>query len=188
MSVLLYWRERLEAHNPLYKEDLRIPGLNVRPMNGMDPKASWPRAIARYALYQDYCIWHREQFLPLYKGVECPTPKPADELIFYSTMAEWLYIVGKEQQVRTYLVTHSSYYEGEWVRGRKHRYFIRLLDWAYHAAQFELTTGIFCFNDDMLAEDRIRLIESAKSDYTAVLDHNRNKFGSVQPASDDDAS
>jgi len=178
MSVMLYWQERLEAQNPLYSESLRIDKVNVRPMHGMDPKASWPRAISRSALYEDYCRWHKDQFLQLYRGIAWsgPMPKPAEELIFFSTMSPWLYVVGKDEQVRTYLVPHSEKYEGEWVHCKKNRYFIRLLDWQYHAVQFELTTGVFVFNRDMTAEDRIRMVEGAKANYRKVLDHNRHQM------------
>lgn len=190
MSVLLYWQERLEAQNPLYTESLRVPKLNIRPMPGMDHKSSWPRAIARSALYEDYQQWHKDQFLALYRGISWagPMPKPVEELIFFSTMAQWLYIVGKDAQVRTYLVPHSHLYEGEWVHGKKNRYFIRLLDWEYHAAQFELTTGIFKFQVCDTAEDRIRMIEEAKANYIKVLAHNRHAMSEKMGMEEDEAA
>jgi hypothetical protein len=189
MSVLLYWKERLEAQNPLFNDKLRVPMLNVRPMPGMDPRSSWPRAVARSALYQDYQDWHKDQFLALYRGIQWTgeMPKPAEELIFFSTMAEWLYVVGKEEQVRTYLVPNSVRYEGRWLKGKKNRYFVRLLDWEYHAAQFELTTGIFCFNDEMTGEERVRKIEEARKNYREVLYYNRNKFSGAEDSDDADA-
>lgn len=181
MSVLLYWQERLQAQNPLYDERLRIPGYNVRPLAGLDPRASWPRAVARSALYEDYIVWHKQCFLDLYRGIAWsgPMPQHATELIFFTTIAQWIYIVGADRQVRTYAIPASLKFEDTWYSGKKNRYFIRLLDWRYHAAQFELTTGIFKFDigeDIITAEDRIRLIEGAKANYMAVLDHNRGRM------------
>jgi hypothetical protein len=185
MSVMLYWKDRLEAQNPLYCEALRVPGVNVKAMPGMDGRASWPRAVSRAALYEDYQQWHKDEFCALYRGIAWSgaMPQPAAEFIFFCTVENWLYVVGKEEQVRAYRVNHMVSYEGEWVKTKKLRYFIRLLDWKYHAAQFELTTGIFCFDIAETVAERIKLIEDAKANYKKLIHWNRAKFQSNAPNS-----
>ena len=145
MSAVLYWKERLESAQPLRDEALRVPGYNVR-----NPSVSqtWPRAIARQALYQDYQKWFDEEYLTAFRDVgyyqDFPQhmPKPLDELGFFATMGPFLYIVGRDKQVRNYTVKVQKPYQGRLVEVKTGRYFVRLCEHKAHCAAFELNTGI----------------------------------------------
>lgn len=179
MSVVQYWKERLEAQNPLYDTALRIPQVNVRPNPGMDPRASWPRAVARSALYQDYITWFKECYLkpfketPYYAERPSRLPKPVSELIFFSTIAPWIYVVGKKEQARTYLVPTQMKFEDRWVSGKKNSYFARLLEWRHHVAAFELDTGIQVEGSPVEPGEHIPMLADIRANYLALVSANR---------------
>lgn len=179
MSVQLYWKERLQAQNPLFKETLRVSGVTIRPHAGIDPKAQWPRAVNRHTLYVDYINWHEEVYLAGFRDSEYfkdpeRLPKPAEELVFFNTMYPWLYLVGKKQQVRTYLVDHEFLYEGQWHTGKKHTYFVRLCAWEHHVALYELLTGhSIGLESPYYDEDRARVVADARSAYLEQIAQNR---------------
>lgn len=96
-------------------------------------------------MYQDYCYWHEDVFLVPYRGVlffENDLPKPVDEMTFHVSIAPWIYLLGKDVQVRSYLVPHRYYFEGKYHQGKKRRYFVRLCYWETHVAAFETYTGV----------------------------------------------
>lgn len=146
MSVIVYWQERLRAGRPFFSNKVWEEPNNTRgkPADG----ATWPRAVARSALFDDYTIWHQDEYLQPYREAEYYAanpdrmPQPVDELAFYATIAPWLYIVDKNRQVRTYLVPVQVFYEDRWVETKKNRYFIRLCAREAHEAAFEIATAL----------------------------------------------
>lgn len=146
MSVVIYWQERLKARRPFYSQKIWDEPNNTRgkPADG----STWPRAIARSALFDDYTLWHQDEYLRPYREAEYYVanpdriPQPVDELTFYATMGPWLYIVDKQRQVRTYLVPVQQFYEDHWIEVKKNRYFIRLCEHTAHEAAFEIATAL----------------------------------------------
>ena len=143
-GVIAYWRERLVGHNPLRSEKLREPLFNIRLHRNQE--GGWPRAVARQALVQDYVEWFKDVYLRSYDTpyyVENPDRKPqhANDLEFFSTMAPFLYVVGREIQTRGYLVKIRERYQGEWITVSRRRNFVRLCTWEEHVAAFQMQVG-----------------------------------------------
>lgn len=141
MSVVQFWRERLAAKCPLYSTWLPRSDYKVH-QERMD---SWPHSVCRDVLYRDYVIWHNEVFISPYRAVpyfKGKLPEAVDSLTFFSAMAPYLYIAGKDVQVRNYLVPCIHEHEGRKVVGKKWRYFVRLCEWETHVAAFELLSGV----------------------------------------------
>lgn len=191
MSVTMYWKERLAAHNPVYCDALRIDKLTVKKRPGQ--LDDWPHSVARSTLFDDYVAWHNEVYLSGYREADYykqhpeRLPQPVDELTFFSTMSPWLYIVGKKQQVRTYMVPHRYRYEDEWVEGKKNTYFVRLCEWQHHAAAFELNTGIRLDDASEYYEPgRAQMVADAAAAYLQKISENRQSLersmlGSEEP-------
>lgn len=145
MAVVLYWNQRLAERNPLRDPELRIEGVNIKSREVED---SWPRAVAKQAQYMDYLKWFDEEYLPSFASVDYyrdfpdQLPKPANELEFFTTIAPFMYVVGRKQQVRSYAVKQQQTYEGEWMTIKKTRNFTRLCEWEEHVAAFVVQTGI----------------------------------------------
>jgi len=169
MSAQLYWRERLIARNPIYSEPLREVMYNFRPhRRAMDD--TWPHAIARAVLLEDYTAWHKEVYLKPYGDVSFfrdnpkKLPRPLGQLEFFSTISPWLYVRGKKEQVRAYLVPHKVCVEGRWVSTLKNRYFVRLCPWEAHVAAFHVNTGMDV-NETPLPFDPIAASLAASATY-----------------------
>jgi hypothetical protein len=149
MSVIPYWHERLRARQPFRLESLRIEGYNTKARNdGMVD--TWPRAVAKQALRQDYVAWFEQEYLPQFTAsgfyAECPEalPEPLDDLHFFTAIGPFLYLVGREAQTRSYRVREQKRFEGRWMPIRVMRNFVRLCEWHEHVAAFELATGMSC--------------------------------------------
>lgn len=146
MSVQIWWQERLTQRCPVASQKIREDGYSLRPRRGSED--TWPHAVSRSALFDDYVEWHQDTYLGAYREVEYyrenpdRMPHPADELTFFSTIAPWLYIVGKKQQVRSYMVPKMELYEGRWYEVKTARYFVRLLEHEAHEAAFLIATGV----------------------------------------------
>lgn len=146
MSVVLYWRQRLIAGRPIRSDTLWAEGYNYRPLD-KQPDSTWPKAVAKQALFQDYLGWFEEEYLKPFaasKGyAEFPDqlPKPANELGFFSQINPMLMLVGASSQVRNYKVTRRQLYEGRWIDVKGWRSFVRLCEWDEHVSAFILQTG-----------------------------------------------
>lgn len=146
MAVVLYWKERLAARNPLRLEALRIVGFNVKPRRDRmeDP---WPHSVAKQAMFEDYLVWFDQVYLPPFQEAEFyqdfpdQLPKPADQLEFFTTMSPFVHVLGRKQQTRSYFVPKVTGHEGRWITVKVYRNFVRLCEWEDHVAQFELLTG-----------------------------------------------
>lgn len=178
MSVVVYWKERLAAGRPFYSESIWDESNNTRgkPTDG----GAWPRAVARSALFDDYTVWHQDEYLKPYREAEYfadnpeRMPQPVDELTFYATIAPWLYIVDKSRQVRTYLVPVRQFYEDRWVDTKKNRYFVRLCALKAHEAAFEIATALspraaVPYYTPKLSEE----LEAARNEYMKRINANR---------------
>lgn len=144
MSVVQYWRERLAAKVPLHSTHW-VSGTDYKPHRAQDRIGSWPHSVCRDVLYRDYCLWHHEVFLSPYRKSDFfadVMPEPADSFTFFTTMSPWLYIAGKEVQVRNYSVWVEKDHEGRRVAGKKWRYFVRLCLWETHCTAFEMISGV----------------------------------------------
>jgi hypothetical protein len=103
--------------------------------------------VQRTTLYEDYLSWCEQVYLAPYRDSEYfrlypqMVPKPDEEIIFYSSLYPWIYLVGKKKQVRSYLVDTKEAFEGQWYETKKMKYFVRLCSWEDHVAAFELYTG-----------------------------------------------
>lgn len=139
-AILPWWKERLEARcpvSPLFLIDGYYKARN---------HDTWPIRIARSQLYNDYLAWYnsyaqRTYDSPYYKAYPEKIPKYASETVFFSTMAPWIYVLGKDKMVRNYFVKTRVQYEGRWVDTKVRRYFIRLGTYEEHATAFQLETG-----------------------------------------------
>jgi hypothetical protein len=161
MAVIPYWKERLLARCPLHVESLRVPA-NLRARNDQ-PGDTWPRAVAKQALFLDYQAWFDECYLVPYRETSyyqdgAALPEPAGELDFFITMSPFLHVVGRAQQTRSYFVREPQLHEGEFVMVKAKRNFVRLLTWNEHVAQFELVTGIHIDTPDIGREKRVENI------------------------------
>ena len=183
MSIQIWWRERLVEKNPLGHESLRIPRINLRGHSGPNIDPGWPRAVARSALYTDYKLWFDQIFLapyretPYYQQNESRLPAPVPEVVFFSTMTPWLYIVGKKEQVRTYMVPFNRRHKDGFIMGKKNTYFVRLCGWVYHVAAFEQNTGTeIGVNSPYLSQGRDALIQEAREAFLAKVEVNRKRL------------
>lgn len=180
MSVLQYWQRRLVEKNPIYSEAFRIDKVGYRE-NIEDPTSTWPRAVARAILFDDYVAWFTDVYLEpyrksdQYKDFPEIMPRPCDELTFYSTISPWVYIVGKKQQVRTYLVPTRVHHKGDWRNLKINKYFIRLCAWEAHVAAFELNVGIDIgmIRTDTYYLDRHQVVANAITKMQNQIDKNR---------------
>lgn len=148
MTIIPYWHERLRDRQPLRSEALRLEGYNLKMREGVVD--TWPRAVAKQALRQDYLTWFAEVYLPPFMDSghyrDCPEalPEPMDELHFFTALSPFIHLVGREAQTRSYRVKELRRHEDRWVPIRVFRNFVRLCEWAEHVAAFELATGIRC--------------------------------------------
>lgn len=145
MSVVHYWHGRLKERQPFRSESLRIEGVTVRAREGND---TWPRAIAKQTMRNDYLTWFEEVYLPPYLDSgyykDCPQalPQPLDDLHFFTAISPFVYLLGKHAQTRPYRVQEQRMHEDRWVTIRVTRNFVRLCEWGDHVAAFELATGL----------------------------------------------
>ena len=182
MSVIEYWKSRLKSRDPFFSKSLRLPRVNYkdhRPFTG----DTWPRAIVRQAMFADYLAWHEDAFLapyrnmPFYEDREDKLPKAVDELAFFTTMAPWVYIVGKKQQVRAYAVPTQKWHESEWVKCKVNKYFIRLCEWEDHVAVFELLTGLRVSEDAVFFDvERAKRVSEVVEAHLERIKNNREKL------------
>lgn len=145
MSIQIWWKERLAARHPFSGEALAGVDYKVVRNKAID---SWPTSVARQSLFKDYKVWHSDRYLAPYKAVgyylDNPDRMPvvADDLEFFSAMGPLLYIAGKKNQTRNYLVNDRIRHEGKWAVVKRRRYFVKLCAWEAHCATFELLTGL----------------------------------------------
>lgn len=148
MSAIQYWKERLAARNPLHA-GVWVEGRDYKTRKDRPPISTWPHSVCRAVIYEDYLIWHSEVMLAPYRGVayydENPDARPAplNLIPFFTEISPFIYLVGKDSQVRSYpsIVVHQDD-EGNPVRSRKFKYFVRLCEWEAHSLAFEKKTGI----------------------------------------------
>lgn len=181
MAVILYWRERLQARRPIYCDRLAVEKLNLRTIVG----DTWPRAVAKQALFEDYQIWFEEVYLPpyrdtgFYQDMPDQLPKPATSLEFFTTMSPLLHLIARDKQTRSYKVDKQVQHMGEWVTVKSHRNFVRLCEWKEHVAAFELQTGLVVgFRDFPLSserDERIMVLVRGQKAYVERLDANKEK-------------
>jgi hypothetical protein len=143
MSVHTYWKERLAEGCPtmFYRQE----GIDVK--HRADRMADlWPHSVCRASLLDDYGKWHDQVFLEPYRKFEYyrnnpdALPKPADQLAFFTTLAPWIYVVGKKQQTRNYTCDVQELSNGQYITVQKGRYFVRLAELRFHIAAFEQQT------------------------------------------------
>ena len=180
MSTITYWRECLINKFPLRMSSAGTAGVWVKYRKG--PRTTtWPYAVARAALYEDYRVWFRESYLKQfadikgYHGVGDRLPQPDSELSFYVAMAPWLYIVSKEEQVRSYVVPVREHLDGRWWTLKKHRNFVRLCRHEQHVAVFEMLTGLVVYDAlaNMSNEERLGVVNKAKEAFREELKTNK---------------
>ncbi len=127
MSVQNWWELRLRARDPL--EFVHVQGFDYRPKQGV--RDTWPNAVGRQSLYEDYCAWCEKQDV-----LQVET-----DLIFFLKVKPWIYIVDKKWHVKNYNVPKRQQYEGRWITLRVRRYFVRLRPYEEHVEVFEEKTG-----------------------------------------------
>lgn len=137
MSVLLWWRERLDARFPL-NEKFKIEPFNFKQREGAIPD-QWPGRVARRALYESYCDWVDLQNVKTWPGTEpedTRRAKPVNELTFFTTLSPCLYVNGRKRMLKNYKVKKSVPFEGGYQTTKVRRYFIRLGEWQEHVDAF----------------------------------------------------
>ena len=145
MTVLLWWKERLNAGEPLHNQETRPVGVDVRFSDRIGPYG-WPNAVAKQALYDDYVWWHTTVYIkpfndsPYYSDNPDKIPKPADRLAFFSAMQPLIAPTNLESS--TYPVKVSVQHEGRIVKVKKSRAFYRLVDLEAHRVAFMTHTGL----------------------------------------------
>ena len=155
---------------------------------------TWPYAVARSALYEDYRVWFRESYLKQfanikgYHEVRDRLPQPDSELSFYVAMAPWLYLVSKKEQVRSYVVPVREHLDGRWWTLKKHRNFVRLCRHEQHVAIFEMSTGLVVY--DALAnvsnKEKLEVVNKAREDFREELKNNKEIMDEQMGVTDDD--
>lgn len=182
MATTLYWKERLTEGCIFYAGSSYILG-NTYKAHKKGGDDTWPHAVARSTLYEDYCIWHREAYLPQFVNMphylEHPEDLPvrADELGFYATLGPWLYVVGKARQVRSYAVQERVFQLGAWHEVRRKRNFVRLCSIEVHRAAFQLYTG-----QDFRVVEPIQIVTEAQQDCRERTERNRASMPIVPPS------
>jgi len=147
MSIVPYWKERLEERRPIRELAYWVENFDWKPQVDA-PADTWPRLVAKQALWKDYCAWFEDVYLlpfrssPYFVDFPDQLPVPCTEVEFWHTMSPYLYISGiPKMQTRGYFVWTQKKHMGEWIRSKAHRNFIRLGTWEEHLAQFALLTG-----------------------------------------------
>ncbi len=146
MSVHEYWRQRLAEGRPFYNKDFMTDPLCTR--RATDDEDDWPKAICRSRLYQDYLIWHQMVVVPVfektpyYQSNPEAIPKPVEEYVFYTTLAPYLYVIGKKEQVSNYRVNVPEQFNERTIVIKKFVYFVRLSSLRIHTMAFELHSGL----------------------------------------------
>ena len=147
MSVVVYWRERLEERRPIRLAAYYQENYDWKPRleDGGD---TWPRLVAKQSIWKDYLAWHEDVYLKPYREAEYfkdfpdQLPQPANEVEFWHIMAPLLYVSGsRNSQTRGYFVWGYRVHMGERVQAKVHRAFVRLLEWEEHMAAFMLAVG-----------------------------------------------
>lgn len=145
MSVIPYWRERLEEGRPIRLDTYWEAEFDWR--NGVaDTSESWPRMVACQAFWMDYQAWFEDVYLVPYresayfKDFPDQMPKPESEGGFWSQFGPMVYINRKTQR-RGYFVWGQKKYEDEWVKVKVYRSFIRMASHKECLAQLELILG-----------------------------------------------
>lgn len=131
-AVTNWWQERLQARHPLGTAAIDVEGYNWKRRAGLESVDSWPKAVARIALYDDFRFWCEDHTIG--------TPL-CSELHFFVQIAPWVYS-DKSHQVKNYWVHKSEPYQGRWIKVKVRRYFIRLNTWDEHADMFFRDTGV----------------------------------------------
>jgi hypothetical protein len=147
MSIVPYWKERLEERRPIRELAYWVENYDWKPQPDA-PADTWPRMVAKQALWKDYCAWFEDVYLlpfrtsPYFIDFPDQLPVPCTEVEFWHTMSPYLYLSGRpKMQTRGYFVWTQKKHMDEWVRCKVHRNFIRLGTWEEHLAQFALLTG-----------------------------------------------
>lgn len=137
-NPVLWWEERLKARFPVSDVFKQEP-YNYKAQEGTNADP-WPIRVARQALYLDYLCWVDINNVEAWKDEKDYT-KPVKELLFFSTLAPFLYINGKERMVKNYNVRKCTPFEGNYVYTKVRRYFVRLGTYDEHVSAFRRETG-----------------------------------------------
>lgn len=176
MSAALYWKGRLIEGRPFYSDAMYVENVTFKPSRSGD---IWPHSVNRIALYDDYCIWFRQAYLPEFQSQEHYTkfpedlPRRADELNFFATIGPWVYVVGKQQQVRSYVVMEKEHQDGAWFEVRKKRYFIRFCSIEAHRAAFQLFAGMSLGAVELFDVDLAKVVAEAQVECRDRITKNR---------------
>jgi len=146
MAVAPYWRERLAARRPIRNDAYWVEGFDYK-LHDDRPGDTWPKRLAKQALWMDYLAWFEDVYLPPFK--EAPyyqdfpdqLPKPCTEVEFWAAIAPFLYVVGRNIQTRGYFVWGQRQHLGQWVKCKVHRNFIRMADHEECLSTFAMQMG-----------------------------------------------
>ncbi len=178
MSILFWWKERLVAQHPFHRP--KTPDIDYR-MGADNPSTTWPALVQRTTLFKDYQTWHEEVYLAAYKGVEYYQESPdrmpmvATELEFFNIIRPFVYLHGRNTQVRSIKIPEQVHYQGRWVELRKYKYFIKLCPLAEHCAAFELYTGMSLSTDVKYYEEEKAKILALAADAEEKKAEDRRK-------------
>lgn len=179
MSAALYWKERLQEGAIFYSKAL-YEGPHTFKTNPKRGSAEWPYAVNRISLYDDYCVWFHQRYLPqfkdepYYRSYPEDLPERADELGFFATIGPWLYVVGKNRQVRNYSVPVVVTQDGCRVTVNRKKYFVRLCSLAVHRAAYELFTGTPLIGATVLYDPELAsIVNAAQCDTRETTERNK---------------
>lgn len=145
MTVLLWWKQRLQVGEPVHHQELRAKGADVRFRDGGGPNG-WPSAVCKQKLYDDYLWWHDSVYSrpfkdsPFYADNPDKMPRATERLAFFSTMQPLIAPTGLEP--RTYPVKVQTFHEGRMLKVKRSRSFYRLVSLEEHRMAFSLHTGL----------------------------------------------
>lgn len=145
MTVLIWWRDRLNVGEPLHDQATRTQGADVRFRQGQGPNG-WPNAVSKQRLYDDYLWWFDASYLKPFRDVpfyvDNPTklPSACDRLAFFSLMQPLIVPTGLA--ARTYPVKVNVQHEGRLIPVKRSRSFYRLALLEDHRVAFVLHSGM----------------------------------------------
>lgn len=187
MAVIQYWAERLRDRDPISTPQLRTVN-TVKHHEGRG-EDTWPKAVAKQAMYLDYLAWFERVYLPpfqqtpFYQDQPVLLPAPARELDFFVTMSPFIHVVHRDKQTRSYLVREQRQHNGRWLEARVRKNFVRLCEWKEHVAVFELQTGML-IDGGLFAGANFEAIETVAEGTRVVIDRiadNRERMAIGKP-------
>ena len=160
MITDIYWAEALKRRSLPLKGEL-ANRMNCRYTNHV----SWPSAIRKELLHQDYTEWFKSMgayYDAEYFKIRTPL-RPDGKTKFYTRMKQFIELAGDKAHRKIYSIKIPRTREGKQIFIKKPANFVRLLEWEIYYVSYGSVTGEELPIVDFNAAVRNRLIKISEN-------------------------